>query len=259
MSRDQHHEDERRESHERFWLPLLMPAAIFLFALLTIYGLSRIYLELNDWAYKDVTMATPLAIGISIVILAVCAFLASRPVSGVVIGMIAVLAAAGLTGGAIWAAVHEEEPAEVHIVSPTPDDSGTPVGPGEVHIALADDPAFAIAAEPDTTSAGSITFNVENVGTTLHNFRLVQTDLAPEGLPYNEEDFQVDESQFDIIESVENFPAGETQTVTTELEPGAYVIFCNVAAHYEQGMHAAFTVGPPGGGSPPPDGGQPAP
>lgn len=258
MSHDQHHGDERRESHERFWLPLLMPAGIFLFALLTIYGLSRIYLELNDWSVGDVTMATPLAIGISIVILAVCAFLASRPVSGVVIGMIAVLAVAGLTGGAIWAAVHEEEPTEIVEASPTPP-SGTPIGPGEVHVALDDDPAFAIAAEPDTTPAGSVTFNVENVGTALHNFQLVQTELAPDALPYDSATFKVDESQLDVIESVDDFPSGETQTVTADLEPGAYVIFCNVAAHYEQGMHTAFTVGPPGGGGPPPDGGPPAP
>ena len=260
MSHDQQHGDERRESHERFWLPLLMPAAIFLFALLTIYGLSRIYLELNDWSVGDVTMATPLAIGISIVILAVCAFLASRPVPGVVIGMIAVLAVAGLTGGAIWAAVHEEEPTEPHpTASATP--GGTPPTPGGIHVALDDDPAFEIAADPSTGPAGSVTFNVENVGTTLHNFRLVQTDLAPEDLPYIDEDFKVDESQLDILESVDDFPAGETETVTAELEAGAYVIFCNVAAHYEQGMHAAFTVGPPPGDGPggPPGGDQPPP
>ncbi len=244
MAHDEPHGDPGRDSHERFWLPLVVPAAIILFAILVIYGLSRIYLELNDWAVGDVTMATPLAIGIAIVILAVCAFLASRPVSGVVIGMIAVLAVAGLTGGAIWAAVHEEEPTEIVKASPTPP-SGTPIGPGEVHVTLDDDPAFAVTADPATEPAGQLTFNIENVGTTSHNFRLVKTELAPDALPYNSGDFQVDESQLDIIQEVPDFPAGETKQVVATLDPGAYVVFCNVAAHYEQGMHAAFTVGPP--------------
>jgi hypothetical protein len=202
MSHDADHGDEKRESQERFWLPLLMPAAIFLFSVLTIYGLSRIYLELNDWQVGDVTMATPLAIGISIVILAVCALLASRPVPGVVIGMIAVVAAAGLTGGAIWAAVHEEEPSEPQVVSPTPGDGPAP----GISVKLNDSPEFIVTLDPSTAPAGPVPFNIENVGSTLHNFRLVATDLAPEDLPYNEDDFVVDESQLDVIEATDDTP-----------------------------------------------------
>jgi uncharacterized cupredoxin-like copper-binding protein len=243
MSHDQHSGNERRESHERFWLPLLMPAAIFLFALLTIYGLSRIYLELNDWSFKDVGMATPLAIGISIVILAVSAFLASRPVSGVVIGLLAVVAAAGLTGGAIWAAVHEEEPTHPQVVvSPTP--GGTPNQTGGIHVSLDDDPAFTIVADPATAGAGSVTFNVENVGTTLHNFNIVKTDLAPDALPVDDATFKVDESQLDILGASDDLDAGTTDSIEVTLEPGSYVIFCNVPAHYGQGMNTAFTVAP---------------
>jgi uncharacterized cupredoxin-like copper-binding protein len=241
MSHGQQHGNESRESHERFWLPLLMPAAIFLFALLTIYGLSRIYLELNDWSYKDVGMATPLAIGISIVILAVSAFLASRPVSGVVIGLLAVVAAAGLTGGAIWAAVHTEEPSHPQVVvSPTP--GGTPSQTGGIHVSLDDDPAFTVVADPDSTGAGPVTFNVENVGISLHNFNIVKTDLAPDALPVDSG--KVDESQLDVLAASDDLDAGTTDSIEVTLEPGSYVIFCNVPAHYGLGMHAAFTVAP---------------
>jgi uncharacterized cupredoxin-like copper-binding protein len=229
-----------------------MPAAIFLFALLVIYGLSRIYLELNDWSVGDVTMATPLAIGIATIVLLVSAFLASRPVPGAVIGMLALVAAAGLTGGAIWAAVHEEEPREV-VESPTPPADGTPGPIGAIQVEESD---FEIAVEPASTGAGEVTFEVTNSGPSVHNFRLVETDLAPDALPYDDETFQVDESQLDILATTTEFPSGETETVTAQLEPGDYVIFCNVAAHYESGMHAAFTVGPPAGGS---GGGEPPP
>jgi hypothetical protein len=250
MSHGQPHNDERRESHERFWLPLLVPAGVFLFALLVIYGLSRIYLELNDWSVGDVTMATPLAIGIAVVVLGICALLASRPVPGAVIGMIAVLAAAGLAGGAIWAAVHEEKPTEAH-GSPTPPANGTPISPGDVSVEMHDSPAFEVTVDPESAPAGQVTFQVHNVGTTIHNFRLVETDLAPDALPYLSEDFVVDESQLDIIASIPEFDPDVTETASAELEPGSYVIFCNVAAHYESGMHAAFTV-TEGGGQPAP-------
>jgi len=242
MSHDPHHGDPRRESHERFWLPLVVPAAIILFAILTIYGLSRIYLELNTWHYKDVHMATPLAIGIALVILIIAAILASRPVPAAAIVTIALLAASGLTGGAIWAAVHPDS--EVTVVTPVPTggQTGTPVGPGGVTVTLDDDPAFAITDQPATGTAGEVTFHVENVGTVPHNFNIVKTDLAPDALPTNADTFQVDESQLTILEKSSDLDAGATEDVKVTLDAGKYVIFCNVPAHYASGMHAAFTI-----------------
>jgi uncharacterized cupredoxin-like copper-binding protein len=250
MSHGQQHQDERRESHERFWLPLVVPAGIFLFALLVIYGLSRIFLELNDWSVGDVTMATPLAIAIAIVILGICALLATRPVPGAVVGMIAVLAMAGLTGGAIWAAVHEEEHHVVENGGVTPPPNGTPVD--GVLVGLHDSPAFEVTVAPDSVPGGTTTFQVENVGTTLHNFRLIQTDLAPDALPYDSDSFIVVESELDIVASIPEFDPGVTETTEAELEPGSYVIICNVAAHYESGMYIAFTVTEGGGPGPGP-------
>ena len=246
MAHDEGHEDARRESHERFWLPLVVPAAIILFAILVVYGLSRIYLELGTWHYKDVGMATPLAIGIALTILFVSAFLAARPVPAAAIATLALLAASGLTGGAIWAAVHPDTaPAAVIAPTATGQPSGTPAGPGGVSVTLDDDPAFAIAADPASAPAGSVTFNVENVGTVTHNFNLVKTDLAPDKLPVDSSTFRVDETGLDIITKLADFPAGEKHTATADLQPGSYVIFCNIPAHYTSGMHTAFTVGPP--------------
>src|SRR3990172_10946846 len=109
---------EDREVHGRLALPLLIPALAFLFAVLVIYGLSRIYLELDTYKIGDVGMATPLAIGVSLVILLVSAYLATRPsISAWQVASIAVLAAALLTGGSIWAAVHEEAKEEPGVVA----------------------------------------------------------------------------------------------------------------------------------------------
>ena len=53
--------DDAPDVGERLVLPLLRPVIVFLFVILLIYGLSRIYLELNDITIGTVTMATPLA------------------------------------------------------------------------------------------------------------------------------------------------------------------------------------------------------
>ena len=41
---------------------------------------------------------------------------------------------------------------------------------------------------------------------------------------------------------VEGIAAGETATLTVELEPGHYVIVCNLPVHYSKGMRADFDV-----------------
>ncbi|MEX0786161.1 MAG: hypothetical protein WD939_05950, partial [Dehalococcoidia bacterium] len=92
-------DDEARKVHERLAIPLLVPTLVFLFAVLTIYGLSRIYLDLNQYNVGDVTMATPLAIGVSLIILLSAMYLASRPRPLWQLGMMGALAIVLLTGG----------------------------------------------------------------------------------------------------------------------------------------------------------------
>ncbi len=222
-------------------LPLLVPAGVFLFALLVIYGLSRIYLELNEIKVGDVSMATPLGIGVAIAIMAVSAYLASRPIiPRWQIASIVSVAVVLLTGGAIWAAVHEggaEEPS-VGIVDQTPSDGGKPV-PGAITVALTE---FEVAPGQSSASAGTVTFSVSNQGNVLHNLRVIRTELSPEDLPVDEGAFMVDEDQVDVIAGSDNLDAGASETVTVDLEPGSYVLICNIPTHYESGMRAAFTI-----------------
>jgi hypothetical protein len=232
--------DERREAHERLALPLLVPAVVFLFAVLVIYGLSRIYLELDQWEYGDVSMATPAAIGVAIVILLIATYLASRPrITMAQIGTIGMISIALLTAGSVWAAVHEDPAHEGPPVvngEPTPPD-GPP--PGGIQVDLTE---FAIAVDPPGTGAGEVTFAVINAGSILHNFRLIATDAAPDALPLDDSGFQVDEDALEVVASTAELPGGETEEVSVELESGPYVIICNIPTHYEQGMYAGFNV-----------------
>src|SRR3990172_566698 len=90
--------DAATEVSERLALPLLLPLGVLAFALLVIYGLSRIYLEVNS------DVATPLAAGISVGILAIAWYLSSRPsIAAWQVASISVAAAALLTGGTLLA------------------------------------------------------------------------------------------------------------------------------------------------------------
>ena len=102
---------------------------------------------------------------------------------------------------------------------------------------------FSIALDPSTASAGSVTFNIDNQGPATHEFVVFKTDLAPDALP-TASDGTVDEEGKGVqhIDEVEDIAAGSTQTLTTDLKPGSYVVICNLPGHYQQGMHAPLTV-----------------
>jgi uncharacterized cupredoxin-like copper-binding protein len=109
---------------------------------------------------------------------------------------------------------------------------------------------FAILPTESSIGAGEITFEATNEGPDYnHELVVIRTDLAPDAIPTNE-DGTVNENGegIEVIGEIEEFPPGETESATFDLEAGAYVFICNVfeeeegEAHYEQGMRTAFTV-----------------
>jgi len=122
---------------------------------------------------------------------------------------------------------------------------------------------YIVAPSPESAPAGTVTFTAKNIGGEDHELVVIKTDLAEDELPTSE-DGGVDEAGegIDVIGEIEEFPAGEEQTASFELEAGAYVLICNIVetavvhegdatpsepdgepfSHYAEGMHAAFTV-----------------
>src|SRR5436309_3472929 len=99
--------DTRADPHaayRRTALPLLIPVGILAFVLLFIYGLSRVYLEIQG------NGAVALAAGIAISVLLVAAYFANNPrAPGWQIGGVIGLAALALMGGTIWAVSEKDE------------------------------------------------------------------------------------------------------------------------------------------------------
>ena len=195
-------------ARERIALPLLVPAGALAFALLVIYGLSRIYLEVPT------VVATPLAAGIAGGILLVSWYLASHPgVPKWQIGSIVGVVVALLLGGALFAAFHEDEAeAEPSAVAPAPTATPAPGGaPGGLSIAMT--PTIQFDTDTLTIDANTdVSVLADNVDTGVpHNFAVYTDDSAEELL-----------GRTDIC----NAPCQET--VVINLPAGEYFFRCDV-------------------------------
>jgi hypothetical protein len=93
-----------------------------------------------------------------------------------------------------------------------------------------------------TSMNGSkVSFVVVNKGKEDHEMVLLKTDKKAGALPV-ESTGKVDETATgDNVGEVE-LKAGTTGAATFNLEPGHYVMICNLTGHYKQGMSADFTV-----------------
>ena len=113
--------------------------------------------------------------------------------------------------------------------------TGTPVGATEKD--------FAIALDPGSASAGSISFEVNNEGPSTHEFVVFATDLAPDALPVGS-DGNVDEEGEGVthIDEIEDIGSGCQASLTVDLDAGNYVLICNLPGHYSQGQFADFYV-----------------
>jgi uncharacterized cupredoxin-like copper-binding protein len=113
-------------------------------------------------------------------------------------------------------------------------------GGGGVGVTLAD---YSVTLDSTSLSAGDVTFNVTNDAGQVHEFVVVKTDLAEDALPLDDGG-DVDEEATEIspVDEIEDIEPGTSPSLAVTLEAGSYVALCNLPGHYEQGMHAAFTV-----------------
>jgi uncharacterized cupredoxin-like copper-binding protein len=109
---------------------------------------------------------------------------------------------------------------------------------------------FSVATDPTSAPAGSVTFEATNDGPDdQHEFVVIKTDLGLTELP-TDETGAVDEDGegIEIVDEIEPFDVGQTETLTVDLETGSYVLICNVfdeeenESHYQEGMRSSFTV-----------------
>jgi len=95
-----------------------------------------------------------------------------------------------------------------------------------------------------TVKAGEVTFEVTNVSKNdeEHEFLIAKTDLAPEQLPTTQAGARIQESKLPDLQELGDLEPGENGTLTVDLTPGKYLLFCNEEGHFAAGMYAYLTV-----------------
>lgn len=108
------------------------------------------------------------------------------------------------------------------------------------------DPAgrtMGITSDVAEVPGGDVTFDVHNDSTTnIHEMVVAPIADARSQLPYSEADMAVDEDAAHAIGEVSELDPGASGSVTLHLQPGVYVLFCNVPGHYAMGMWTLLTV-----------------
>jgi len=100
-----------------------------------------------------------------------------------------------------------------------------------------------ITVSVPSVKAGKIKIGVRNLGTMEHSFEVLKTDLAPDKLPVDGASAKAKEDG--KVGEIKSIAAGKSAAVTVDLTPGKYVFICNIAGHYQIGMHTGFTVEAP--------------
>jgi uncharacterized cupredoxin-like copper-binding protein len=100
-----------------------------------------------------------------------------------------------------------------------------------------------IKLSTNVVEAGKVTFEVANSSKdNIHEMVIapITKDQAP--LPYIASESEVDEDNIGDLGEVSELDPGKDGSLTLNLKPGKYVLFCNVAGHYMNGMWALLTV-----------------
>jgi uncharacterized cupredoxin-like copper-binding protein len=113
-----------------------------------------------------------------------------------------------------------------------PATNAAPVTAGVVSVKLGE-----MFVRPNVTQgqAGKVTFHVQNTGTLVHEMIVGKAPITgPLATGKMSEKTSVGE--------VAELKPGTAGSVKLSLEPGKYILYCNVAGHFAAGQHAAFTV-----------------
>lgn len=97
----------------------------------------------------------------------------------------------------------------------------------------------------DRTSAptGDVTFNVTNSSKdTIHEMVVIYLQNPGKPLPYVANVNRVDEEKVSDKGEVSELAPGKSGSLTIHLQPGKYLLICNIPGHYAAGMWTEFEV-----------------
>lgn len=99
---------------------------------------------------------------------------------------------------------------------------------------------YVVETSQRTVPAGAVRIGVRNRGSQPHDLVVIRTELAPDALPYDAGRARAREDG--LVAKTEEFPGGGTRRLDVTLDPGRYVLICNVPGHYQLGMRTGLLV-----------------
>ena len=114
-------------------------------------------------------------------------------------------------------------------------------GLGMKHASMANS-NMGIKLSKKSVKAGEVTFEVTNSSKETVHEMLVAPAPTDGKFPYDEKDAKFDEEKADSLGEVEETDPSKGGKLTLNLKPGKYILSCNVANHFANGMWTMFTV-----------------
>jgi uncharacterized cupredoxin-like copper-binding protein len=100
-----------------------------------------------------------------------------------------------------------------------------------------------IDATPKSIQAGHVTFEViNNSKDTIHEMVVAPLKSDDEVLPYNKAEERVEEEKAGHLGEVAELDPGQSGELGIDLDPGKYILYCNIPGHYAAGMWTILTV-----------------
>ncbi len=104
-------------------------------------------------------------------------------------------------------------------------------------------PHMRIVLDHHTAKPGRVTLDARNESKDLVHELIVVRDLGKK-LPFNARRNVVAEGKIHSLGEVSELKPGESGTLTLNLRPGRYLLFCNQPGHYRNGMFTELTIAP---------------
>lgn len=116
---------------------------------------------------------------------------------------------------------------------------------GKIDMKMASTAMMGVKVDKASIKAGTVTFVVKNVSKTIiHEMILSPLADGVVELPYLKDENRVDEEKAEHLGEVSELDPGKSGSLTVDLKPGKYIIYCNIPAHFVDGMWTEITVTP---------------
>ena len=99
---------------------------------------------------------------------------------------------------------------------------------------------YSVKPNVPSVTAGKTKIGVRNAASMTHELVVLKTDVSADKLPVDGAVAKAKEEG--KVGFTDVMGAGQVRALTLDLSPGNYVLLCNVAGHYQLGMHVAFKV-----------------